>query len=127
MKALSIKEPWATLILHFGKDVENRTWRTGYTGPLVICASARPDGAIDEEDFPEYNEAAQLCVHGYTLGKALGLIELYSYTRSSMSKWAQEGQWHWLLRNPRPFTIPFRIKGQLGLFDVDDLLIEAAR
>ena len=28
MKALSIRQPWAWAILHAGKDIENRDWRT---------------------------------------------------------------------------------------------------
>lgn len=27
MKAISIKQPWASLIAHGIKDIENRTWR----------------------------------------------------------------------------------------------------
>ena len=27
MKALSIRQPWAWLILHAGKDIENRDWK----------------------------------------------------------------------------------------------------
>ena len=34
MKALTIKQPWASLIVHGIKDIENRTWRTDYRGPL---------------------------------------------------------------------------------------------
>ena len=39
MKCLSILQPWAWAIIHGGKDVENRTWRTAYRGPLLIHAS----------------------------------------------------------------------------------------
>ena len=43
MKALSIKQPWAWLIVNGFKDVENRTWRTKYRGPLLIHASKAKD------------------------------------------------------------------------------------
>ncbi|MBL8866467.1 MAG: ASCH domain-containing protein, partial [Planctomycetia bacterium] len=39
MLALSIHQPWAHAILHFGKSVENRTWSTSYRGPLLIHAA----------------------------------------------------------------------------------------
>ena len=39
MKALSIRQPWAWAILHAGKRVENRTWRCGHRGWLLIHAS----------------------------------------------------------------------------------------
>ena len=34
MKALSIRQPWSWLILHGGKDIENRSWRTNVRGPV---------------------------------------------------------------------------------------------
>jgi hypothetical protein len=37
--ALSIRQPWAWLILHAGKDIENRDWPTKYRGPFLIHAS----------------------------------------------------------------------------------------
>lgn len=39
MKALSIKQPWASLIAHGIKDIENRTWATKYRGKVLIHAS----------------------------------------------------------------------------------------
>ncbi len=41
MKALSIIQPWASLIATGIKDVENRTWRTNYRGEFLIHASAK--------------------------------------------------------------------------------------
>lgn len=37
--ALSIRQPWAWLILHAGKDIENRTWQTYQRGWFAIHAS----------------------------------------------------------------------------------------
>ena len=39
MKALSIRQPWAWLIIHAGKDVENRTWCTNYRGRFLVHAA----------------------------------------------------------------------------------------
>lgn len=39
MKALSIKQPWAWLIVHGFKPIENRTWATRYRGRFLIHAS----------------------------------------------------------------------------------------
>ena len=41
MYALSIKQPWASLISSGQKTAEIRSWQTQYRGPLVICASAK--------------------------------------------------------------------------------------
>lgn len=44
MKALSIWEPWASLIACGTKRIETRSWSTEYRGPLLICAAqARND------------------------------------------------------------------------------------
>lgn len=39
MKALSIKQPWASLIAYGIKDIENRTWKTNFRGRIYIHAS----------------------------------------------------------------------------------------
>jgi len=41
MKALSIRQPWAWLIVDGYKDIENSTWHTNYRGPALI-SPARP-------------------------------------------------------------------------------------
>lgn len=46
MKALSIRQPWAWLILHAGKDIENRDWSNRYPAYFQACLMAR-----DQERF----------------------------------------------------------------------------
>jgi ASCH domain len=46
MKALSVRQPWAWLIIAGHKDVENRSWTTTYRGPLLIHAARRPDDVM---------------------------------------------------------------------------------
>lgn len=47
-RALSVRQPWAWAILHAGKDVENRSWATGYRGELLIHAGKTiEDDAVD--------------------------------------------------------------------------------
>jgi hypothetical protein len=36
MKALSIMQPWAWLIVNGHKAIENRNWRCHYRGPVLI-------------------------------------------------------------------------------------------
>lgn len=54
MKALSVRQPYAWLIVNGIKDIENRTWRTGYRGPVLIHASKnypKREHADDAVDF----------------------------------------------------------------------------
>ena len=50
MKALSIKQHWASLIAHGIKDIENRTWRTNFRGRIYIHASAKWDNRSKTND-----------------------------------------------------------------------------
>ena len=42
---LSIRQPWAWLIAHGWKNIENRTWPTGYRGRFLIHAAAERRGS----------------------------------------------------------------------------------
>lgn len=43
IRILSIRQPWAELIVSGIKRIENRTWNTKYRGPVLIHASLRCD------------------------------------------------------------------------------------
>lgn len=61
MKALAIKQPWAYLLAHGIKKVENRTWNTKFRGEVLIHASK----AMTQAD---YNAALSICAGiGYPL------------------------------------------------------------
>jgi hypothetical protein len=36
---LSIRQPWAWLVAHGWKNIENRTWPTGFRGRFLIHAA----------------------------------------------------------------------------------------
>lgn len=40
MKALTLTQPWSTLVAIGAKKIETRSWNTSYRGPLVIHAAA---------------------------------------------------------------------------------------
>jgi hypothetical protein len=39
MKALSVRQPWAWMIMHAGKPLENRTWQRSMRGRVLIHAA----------------------------------------------------------------------------------------
>jgi hypothetical protein len=43
MHALSLKQPWATLLVHGLKTIEVRRWATARRGPVLIHAARVPD------------------------------------------------------------------------------------
>jgi hypothetical protein len=38
MRAICIRQPWAHFIVKGFKDIENRSWKTNYRGPILIHA-----------------------------------------------------------------------------------------
>jgi hypothetical protein len=122
IKVLSVKMPWAGLIMYCGKDIENRTWRTDYHGRIFIHASAKPE--------QNYNELLQVLALEYAenysmfqkkflgdCGNIIGSVELVECVRNSRSQWAERGLWHWVLRDPIPLAVPIPARGSLGLWE----------
>lgn len=52
MKVLTIKNPWASLIVNNYKKYEFRSWKTNYRGKILIHAGLSSD---DDTMFSEYN------------------------------------------------------------------------
>jgi hypothetical protein len=49
MKALTLWQPWASLVRPDTKTIESRSWATLYRGPLLIHAAVRWDNLIRAE------------------------------------------------------------------------------
>lgn len=52
MKAITLHQPWATLIAVGVKTIETRSWPTKHRGPIAIHAAKRFDKAGWEESLP---------------------------------------------------------------------------
>ena len=105
MKILSLRQPWAHLVVFGSKDIENRTWSTSYRGPFLVHASL----VIDKEACREHGlDAAEL-----DRGGVIGMAEIVDVVTQHRSKWFM-GPHGFVLRNRRP--LPFVAwKGGLGL------------
>jgi hypothetical protein len=118
-RAISIRQPWAYAILHLGKDVENRPMRTHYRGRIFIQVSLK----VEEDEAREL----KLDPDELSTGAIVGSVEIVDCIRGSKSKWANHGQWHWVLKNPRVLAKPIPFKGKLGFIRVPDRLLRGAR
>jgi len=123
MKALSVRQPWAWMIVHGWKDVENRSWPTRVRGRTLVHASK---GMTHDE----YDDAVMVAVDaGCDLGAydfptfdridrggIVGSVEIVDCVVASNSPWFF-GPYGFLLRAPQ--VLPFRpYRGQLGFFEV---------
>lgn len=122
MKALSVRQPWASFIAHGWKTVECRSWPTKYRGELIICSSKGDD--ILEVDPP----ANELILPG---GMALGVVDLFDCRRMTKEDFdaamvPEDKEWEanvlkgyaWHLK-PIYELIPTPVKGKLGIFNLD--------
>lgn len=126
MKALSIRQPWAWLIMNAGKDIENRVWQTPVRGRILVHAAK----GMTRDEFEDADDFAANITHNYDrIGKypvfedlerggIVGSVEIVDCVRASDSPWFV-GTFGFVLRDPRP--LPFRpFKGALGFFEVPD-------
>ena len=121
MKALSIKQPWAQLIIIGAKEVENRSRHTSFRGRFAVHVSLkRADYEdVDVEAIPgDLREPMKLAwERNASAGRVIGTVELVDCIRDSNSIWAIDDYWHWVLRDPRPYSRPRPAKGRLGWWE----------
>jgi hypothetical protein len=104
MRAISIHNPWATLIATGKKTLEIRSWKTSYRGDLLIVSTQRK--------YADYPRGVALCI--------VRLADVREFVP------ADAGAAHivflpecfaWVLDDVRPIA-PFPVKGQQGFYNV---------
>lgn len=118
MKALTVCQPFAWLLIFGKKRVENRSWPTNYRGPLAIHAGRSRAWLKVTDELPEdVPPAAELA-----FGAVLGIVDLVDCVRladAPASPYAS-GPWCWLVAKPRALPEPFAWTGALSLFTIPD-------
>lgn len=118
IRILSIRQPWAWLIVNGYKPIENRTWPSNYTGDLYIHAAKKYDVFInpqaikkqigDVDKYEKYLNAKLL------FGGLVGKVRMVDCVDCHKSVWFY-GDWSFVFEDPE--TIPFHpMRGQLGIF-----------
>lgn len=137
MKALSIRQPWAWMIIHGGKDFENRDWYTSVRGRILVHAAKGMTKGEYEDAKDTYD---RIPTAFYPLGRCplpafedlqrggiIGEVEIVSCLDSNILDEKDLpypspfffGRFGFKLQNPKP--LPFRAyRGQLGFFEVDE-------
>lgn len=131
MKAITIKQPWASLIVHGIKDIENRSWRTDFRGRVLIHSSAKGDiakfGCLQPNQRLKVLNTPMGCI-GFNylpFGSIIGSVEIVDCVQNHPSIWADKGVYNWVLANPVLFKKPIPAKGRLSFWEYDNLLEDA--
>jgi hypothetical protein len=143
MNAISIKQPWAEIIVRahlfqalnqIPKAIENRSWMTPWRGRIALHASSTFDTGLFKnkmidpiwwQDRFDVLSASLIPVHKdqYHLGAIIGMADLVDITTELDNPWYVAGQYGFVLENIVPIDpIPWR--GQRRLFQVPAYLLE---
>ena len=131
-KALSLLQPWASLVVAGAKTIETRSWTTAYRGTLLIHASKGRGGAAmaAERFFSKYIPDFRALPFGAIIGE-VQLCDIVRITdlglppehlaRLTLEERAfgaySDGRYAWLLEDALPYDTPVPAKGSLGLWD----------
>lgn len=131
MKALSIRQPWAWLIVNGYKDIENRSWDTKYRGMVLIHASKGMKRADYDaakaicDSLPPLQHVILPAFDKLERGGIVGYTHITGTTRESASPWFF-GPVGFQLSGSKP--LPFQpLKGRLSFFETGYGVVAAGR
>lgn len=123
MKVLTIKQPWASLIVNGYKKYEFRSWKTNYRGKILIHAGM----SIENDMVLKLKNYNLEYIKGAIIGEAeiVDCIlvdeqfnnELIQIDSVVYSKNSHQATYAWKLENIKKYDNPIYIKGKLGLWN----------
>lgn len=131
MKAITLFNPWATLVALGMKQYETRSWSTGHRGPLAIHAAGKASFHPAYMELPEIKKyAPDLKIEHLVFGAVLTIVEMsdcieidpyliqkISHMELAFGEW-QPGGYAWQFDNVKKLREPLIIRGQQGLWKV---------
>ena len=120
MKTLSIRQPWAQMIVLGIKPVENRSWKTSFRGPLLIHASKKYDHDGENwimNNFQHTQGMGDAINEARVLrGGVIGTVDMVDCVTEHQSPWFA-GEYGFVFQDPK--AVDFHpCRGQLNFFDV---------
>lgn len=114
LRAVSIQQPWAELILRGDKNLEYRSRRLRELGPLLVHAS----GTRVLENFGGHDLDPDTLPYRALVGivDVVGVEEVQG----------EEGLYAWQLAHPRRFRTPIAYSGAAGIFRVPTETVRGA-
>jgi activating signal cointegrator 1 len=148
IKAISLYEPYASLIRTGAKKIETRSWETSYRGPLLICAAKKHliyeiiadlstweiQGALapligQPLDLTSNTSWPGIKAEHLSFGKAVALVDLVDCKRTGDMTLEEIGtdnkfgnfalgRFGWKLENIKSIPAPFLVTGHQKIFNV---------
>lgn len=106
MNAISLHQPWASMVANVSKTIETRNWPTNHRGDLLIVSTRQPE------------------LPGFLCGYALCIVNVVGCRRMTVADqdearcaWRSD-LWAWVLSDVRRIE-PFRVRGYQGIYEVE--------
>ena len=90
LRALSIRQPWAWLIVNGMKDIENRSFRTLYRDPLLIHAGLNLAGYTEKIELVKRKYGISVPLEP-EVGGIVGVADVIDCEKSHESQWLEKG------------------------------------
>ena len=125
MKVLTIKEPWASLIINGYKEYEFRSWKTNCRGKILIHAglTLEKDTAIKFKDYNLVYGKGEIIGEAILTDCILVTDEfenkLYNINPLVYGKSEHSRVYAWKLENVIKYNNRIPCKGKLGLWNYD--------
>lgn len=143
MKALTLTQPWASLIAIGAKRIETRSWTTDFRGQVAIHAAkglgpvGGKSGLKDRCRMPAFAIALEGIEQPLQLGAIVAVANLVNVRRIDMRVRAEvmsqivtpyeiefgdyaSGRYAWILEDVKPLAQPVPCSGALSLWEVPD-------
>lgn len=134
MKALSLWQPWATLLCAGIKIYETRSWQTRYRGPIALHAARLPVERALRETPPEkvlamrralapvsFSQLPTGCILGVAeLAGCLPVDEAFAAALPGDERYFGDfspGRFAWVLQNVQMLPQPIPARGWQGLWN----------
>lgn len=124
IRCLAIRQPWAWAIVAGAKEVENRSWKTDYRGPVLIQASSKT------ADVNRLAKTHKLRPRDFVYGALIGVVDLVDIVPLSEGLEANPWAWGahcWIFRNARAFRRSIPFKARLNLYSLTTDAAQQAR
>ena len=134
LRALTIKQPWASAVAYGSKRVENRTWLTSYRGLIAIHAGSAVDWTARKQAWLaaglvpyQAGDPRRAWEASLPRGAVIAVARLTGCHQARecagrrpdgrlCSPWAARNAWHWELADVHPLRDPVPCPGALNLW-----------